>query len=91
MQTEDYGIYHGTCEGQCSWYDFALEIFKLSEITIPVEAVTSEQFIRPAPRPKYSVLENKGLADLGINHFRPWQEALKEYLENLYEKEMRQQ
>lgn len=83
IQTEHYGLYHGTCEGKCSWYDFAVEIFRLSGIKIPVEPVTSEQFVRPAPRPKYSVLENKALNDLKMNHFRPWQESLAEYLENL--------
>lgn len=83
MQTENYGIYHGTCEGQCSWYDFACEIFRLSGIEIPVEAVTSEQFVRPAPRPKFSVLENRGLEQLGLNTFRDWHESLAEYLKNL--------
>lgn len=83
IQTDHYGYYHGTCEGQCSWYDFALEIFRLSGIKIAVEPVTSEQFVRPAPRPKYSVLENKALNDLNMNHFRPWQVSLAEYLENL--------
>lgn len=83
IDTEHYGYYHGTCEGQCSWYDFAVEIFRLSKIDIPVEPVTSEQFVRPAPRPKYSVLENKALNDLKMNHFRPWQVALAEYLKNL--------
>ncbi len=83
IHTDHYGIYHGTCEGQCSWYDFAVEIFKLSGIEIPVEPVTSEQFVRPAPRPKYSVLENKALNDLQLNHFRHWQVSLVEYLNNL--------
>nr|WP_320023842.1 dTDP-4-dehydrorhamnose reductase [uncultured Acetobacterium sp.] len=83
IQTDHYGYYHGTCEGQCSWYDFALEIFRLSGIKIAVEPVTSEQFVRPAPRPKYSVLENKALKDLNMNHFRTWQESLAAYLENL--------
>lgn len=83
IHTDHYGLYHGTCEGQCSWYDFAVEIFRLSGIDIPVEPVTSEQFVRPAPRPKYSVLENKALNDLKMNHFRPWQASLVEYLENL--------
>ncbi|MBI4855273.1 MAG: dTDP-4-dehydrorhamnose reductase [Acetobacterium woodii] len=83
IHTDHYGYYHGTCEGQCSWYDFALEIFRLSGIEIEVEPVTSEQFVRPAPRPKYSVLENKALNDLNMNHFRTWQESLVEYLENL--------
>ncbi|KAF5089469.1 MULTISPECIES: dTDP-4-dehydrorhamnose reductase [Acetobacterium] len=83
IHTDHYGIYHGTCEGQCSWYDFAIEIFRLSGIDIPVEPVTSEQFVRPAPRPKYSVLENKALNDLQLNQFRPWQISLVEYLDNL--------
>ncbi|MEL7661643.1 dTDP-4-dehydrorhamnose reductase [Acetobacterium wieringae] len=83
IHTDHYGIYHGTCEGQCSWYDFAIEIFRLSGIDIPVEPVTSEQFVRPAPRPKYSVLENKALNDLQLNQFRPWQSSLVEYLDNL--------
>jgi dTDP-4-dehydrorhamnose reductase len=83
MQTENYGIYHGTCQGQCSWYDFACEIFRLCGIDIAVEAVTSEQFVRPAARPKFSVLENKGLAGLGLDTFRDWHEALDEYLKKL--------
>lgn len=83
IHTDHYGYYHGTCEGQCSWYDFALEIFRLSGIEIEVEPVTSEQFVRPAPRPKYSVLENKALNDLNMNHFRTWQESLVEYLKSL--------
>ena len=83
IDSDHYGTYHGTCEGQCSWYDFAVEIFRLSGIDIPVEPVTSEQFVRPAPRPKYSVLENKALNDLQMNHFRPWQVSLVEYLDNL--------
>lgn len=81
MQTEYYGTYHATCEGMCSWYDFALEIFKLKEIDVKVNKVTSEEFVRPAKRPKYSVLDNANLEKLGMNTFRPWQEALEEYLE----------
>lgn len=83
MQTDAYGIYHGTCEGQCSWYIFACEIFRLAEIDIPVEPVTSEQFVRPAPRPKFSVLENQGLDRLGINSFRDWQVSLDEYMKKI--------
>jgi len=83
IHTDYYGTYHGTCQGQCSWYDFALEIFRLSGIEIPVQPVTSEEFVRPAPRPKYSVLENKALNDLKMNNFRPWQISLAEYLKDL--------
>ena len=85
--TEAYGIYHGTCEGECSWYEFACEIFRLSGIDILVEPVTSEEFVRPAPRPAYSVLENYGLKQLGLNSFRTWQDALKEYIDLIKQKE----
>lgn len=80
LATEAYGIYHATCEGQCSWYDFANEIFGLAGIEIAVKAVTSEEFVRPAKRPAYSVLDNQALKRLGLNSFRHWQESLKDYV-----------
>lgn len=81
MQTEYYGTYHGTCEGECSWYDFACKIFELKGIDIKVNKVVSEEFIRPAKRPKYSVLDNFMLKLYGLNSFRHWEEALKDYLD----------
>lgn len=81
IETDAYGVYHGTCEGQCSWYDFAKEIFRLAQIDMDVESVTTEEYVSKTPRPKYSVLENKGLKDLGINVFRPWQESLVQYMD----------
>lgn len=83
IETDAYGIYHGTCEGQCSWFDFAKEIFKLKNIDIDVQPVTSEEYVSKTPRPKYSVLENHGLNELGINVFRPWRDALIEYLDTM--------
>ena len=80
IETDAYGIYHGTCEGMCSWYDFACEIFKLKGIDIDVAPVTSEEYPSKTPRPKYSVLENAGLNALGLNVFRPWRDALVDYL-----------
>ena len=81
ITTEHYGVYHGTCEGQCSWYDFAKKIFELNNIDIKVNPVTSEEFKRPAPRPAYSVLDNFMLKLVGLNSFRNWEESLKEYLD----------
>lgn len=81
MNTEHYGVYHGTCEGQCSWYDFAKKIFELKNIDIKVNPVTSEEFKRPAPRPAYSVLDNFMFKLVGLNSFRNWEESLKEYLD----------
>lgn len=80
MTTEHYGTYHGTCEGQCSWYDFARKIFEIKNIDIKVNPVTSEEFKRPAPRPAYSVLDNFMLKLVNLNSFRNWEESLQEYL-----------
>ena len=81
MNTEHYGVYHGTCEGQCSWYDFAKKIFEIKNIDIKVNPVTSEEFKRPAPRPAYSVLDNFMFKLVGLNSFRNWEKSLEEYLD----------
>lgn len=80
IETEYYGTFHGTCEGECSWYDFACKIFELKGIDVKVNKVTSEEFVRPAKRPKFSVLDNFMLKLYGLNSFRNWEEALEEYL-----------
>ena len=72
IDTEYYGTYHGTCEGQCSWYDFAKKIFEIKNIDIKVNPVTSEEFKRLAPRPAYSVLDNFMLKLVELNSFRNW-------------------
>ena len=81
MTTEHYGVYHGTCEGQCSWDDFAKKIFEIKNIDIKVNPVTSEEFKRPAPRPAYSVLDNFMFKLVGLNSFRTWEKSLEEYLD----------
>jgi len=80
LGTGSYGLYHATCEGQCSWFDFAGKIFELSGKKVEVVPVTSEEFVRPAKRPAWSVLENAQLKQIGKNVFRSWEDALKEYL-----------
>lgn len=81
----NYGLYHATCEGVCTWYDFAKKIFEIKGLDIKVNAVTSEEFKRPAPRPKWSVLDNADLKRLGISKFRRWEASLKEYLNSYTE------
>ncbi len=80
--TEAYGIYHGTCEGCCSWYDLTCEIYRFLSIKTRIIPVKTEEFPRPAKRPKYSVLENKKLNDLSIYRFKIWKDALKNYLDS---------
>jgi dTDP-4-dehydrorhamnose reductase len=80
IKTEHYGVYHGTCQGKCSWYDFAKKIFELKNIDIKVNPVSSDEFKRPAPRPNYSVLDNFMLRLVDLDTFRNWEESLDEYL-----------
>ena len=80
IDSDKYGIYHVTNSGSCSWYDFAKLIFSLSNISIKVNPVLTEEFPRPAPRPKYSVLSNQKLIDNGFKPLRTYSEALEEYL-----------
>lgn len=80
IDTENYGTYHATCEGYCSWYSFAKKIFELKGISANLNPITTEYLDRPAKRPKYSVLDNHMLKVLDINTFRHWKEALEEYL-----------
>jgi len=70
-----FGIYHITNSGTCSWYEFAEEIFKLSNLKPEISPVSSEKFPTPAKRPHYSILLNTKLPFL-----RSWKEALKDYL-----------
>lgn len=80
IQTEHYGIYHGTCQGECTWYQFAKKILALKGIKIIVKPVSTEELNLPAKRPAYSVLENFMLDMVGLDRFRRWEEALAEYL-----------
>jgi dTDP-4-dehydrorhamnose reductase len=79
MNTENYGLYHGTCEGIATWYEFATEIFRLTNKSIKVKSLTTEEYPTPAKRPKYSVLENKKLKEMDY-YMKPWKEALQEYM-----------
>lgn len=71
------GTYHGTNSGEVSWFDFTKEIFRLAGADpARVLPTTSADFVRPAPRPAYSVLGHDRWDEQGIPAMRPWQEAL---------------
>lgn len=79
--TEDYGIYHCTGEGECSWYEFARKIAEYSGYDVnTVRPCSSEEYRRPAKRPAFSSLENAALKAGVGNEMRDWREALKEYI-----------
>jgi len=85
VDTEKYGTYHMTCEGSCSWYEFAKVIFETLRLQTPLFSCSVEEFPSPVKRPFYSVLENAGLKSLGINNMSDWREALIEFLQENYE------
>lgn len=81
MQTGRYGTYHAVNSGVTTWYGFAKKIFELASNTrVKVSPVTTEQFVRPAPRPAYSPLDTRLLRlALGWSP-QPWEQALADYM-----------
>jgi dTDP-4-dehydrorhamnose reductase len=79
-RTSDYGLYHATSEGGCSWYEFAKAIFELSGIKVKLEPARPGEFPAKVARPKYSVLENAALKRTSRNIFEHWRKGLERYL-----------
>jgi len=81
--TDEYGVYHCTNEGECSWYDFACRIMAKGGRSCEVAPCTSAEYPSKTPRPAYSSLNNLSLQCTVGNEMRPWEEALDMYLEKL--------
>lgn len=81
IESGAYGIYHLTNSGSCSWCEFARYIFEVADVNVNVVPVTAKEFARPAPRPHYSVLENRNWVKNGFEPLRSYKEAIKEYIE----------
>lgn len=75
-----YGTYHVSGAGQCSWYEFAKEIFRLKKIKVPIKPISSAQFPQKAKRPQFSYLDKAKIEQLLNIRIRTWQEMLKNYL-----------
>ena len=80
--TTNYGIYHITNSGSCSWYEFAREICSLKQLKTQILPINSKESHRPAKRPKMSILDNSKLLDTFKLKLRPWAEALNHFLLN---------
>lgn len=69
------GTYHATSSGQCSWFDFARAVVTRAGLDPAiVRPTTSDAFVRPAPRPAYSVLGHDAFARLGLEPIGPWEQ-----------------
>ena len=88
--TENYGIFHATCEGDTNWAEFTEEIYRKAGLSTKVHHLTSEEYAAMNPaaanRPKYSILENRMLK-LTTDKFMmaDWHDALDYYLQNMPE------
>lgn len=81
--TDEYGIYHCTGTGECSWYDFACKIVEYSGINCTVSPTTSDKINRTAKRPSYSSLDHMMLRTTIGDEMRPWEEALKSFIKKV--------
>ena len=87
MLTEQYGIYHATNEGFCSWAEFASTIFRAAKKDVVVEPVSTSDYCRlhpaSAPRPLNSRLSKRSLVEHGFALLPRWEDALRRYLKEL--------
>jgi dTDP-4-dehydrorhamnose reductase len=81
LQAQAFGTYHVTNRGQCTWYDFAIEILRQTGVSAECAAVTSAEYGAKTRRPPFSVLSNAKLVARRIEQAPPWQDALSRYLE----------
>ena len=83
---DNYGLFHGTCEGDTNWAEFAEEVLRLGGKQTKVCHVTTEAYAcmnpQSAPRPAYSILDNYMLRLTGSYEFADWHDAVKEYFED---------
>jgi len=83
IQTKEFGIYHATNDGYCSWADFAKEIFRLTGKQVKVNTILSEEYPTKAIRPKNSRLSKQKLLLYGFKPLSCWQDSLKHFLNDL--------
>jgi dTDP-4-dehydrorhamnose reductase len=86
LDAEEYGMHHMAGAGRCSWYDFAVEIFKQAGVDCRVLSMTSDMLDRPAPRPPFSVLVSEREHPVLLPE---WSAGLAEYLAERSEREVR--
>ena len=80
IKTDSYGLYHATNSGQCSWFEFASEIFRIANINTKITPITTAEFGARARRPAYSVLDCSKITRVLGWSLPPWRDALARYL-----------
>ena len=89
-KSDDFGIWHASGNGICSWAEFAKEIVRLSGKACDVKGISSQEYQRMNPksaiRPHFSCLQNKKLQDIIGDDMRDWRDSLKSYMHNRFER-----
>jgi dTDP-4-dehydrorhamnose reductase len=80
LATDHFGLFHMSCHGETTWYEFAKEIFALAGRDTTVTAVGNDFYETPFVRPESSYLDNARLREVGVDRMPSWQDALAEYL-----------
>ena len=80
-ETEEYGVYHGTNSGFCSWYEFASAIMKKAGLSCEVKPILTKDYPSAAVRPLNSRLDSGCLVEKGFRLLPPWEDALARFLE----------
>ena len=79
VKSGDYGLYHATNNGSCSWFEFAREALRLAGSSTRIVPVSSAKYPSEVRRPAYSVLSNARLASIGLDRMPQWQDSLAAY------------
>ena len=74
------GVYHATNAGDCSWFEFTVELMRLAGLKVEVKPIRADQWQSPTRRPARSVLDNQALKALGLDTMPDWRDALARYL-----------
>jgi dTDP-4-dehydrorhamnose reductase len=80
IETEEYGIYHCTGKGECTWYEFAKVIIELLGEKCEVKPCASDEYTTIAKRPPYSSLDNMMLRSTVGDEMREWKDAIKSFI-----------
>jgi dTDP-4-dehydrorhamnose reductase len=80
LEVGEFGTYHVTNSGGCTWYDFACEILAASNLAASIERTTSRALASYVTRPRYTVLAHGGISRIGVPSPPAWQDGLRRYL-----------
>jgi len=82
LMTEHYGLYHMSCNGVTTWYEFAKKIMELTNNKVKITPVDNDFFPKKFRRPENTYLINKKLKEINLDVMPDWDDALKEYLKS---------